>query len=80
MNGDNRLISVLFVANLWKKLLWFELYVREMCTGLWIGSVLCWGLWPAGTPCRRRGRKFKGFFCTPGLIFGHVDGQRTVRI
>ena len=29
---------MLFVANLWKKLMWFELYVREMCTGLWIGS------------------------------------------
>ena len=30
-------ISVLFVANLWKKLIvWAD--VCEMCTGLWIGS------------------------------------------
>ena len=31
-------MSVLFVANLWKKLRGFRLYMREMCTGLWIGS------------------------------------------
>ena len=80
MNGDNQLhLGVICRHSVQEADVWFGLYVWEMCTGLWIGSAHL----PAalGRPARHAvavGASYKGFFCAPGLIFGHVDRRRMV--
>jgi hypothetical protein len=72
-------MSVLFVANLWKKLMVWAVCVRYVHRTLDRFPAPAGARRP-GTPCRRRGSEFKGFFYVlPSGADFRARRRRTVR-
>jgi len=73
MNGDSAPISVLFVANLWKKLTGWAVCVRDAHRTLDRLHTPASGSGRPGTPCHAGAVGASSM--ASGLILRHVDGR-----